>query len=136
MILQELIKANTWPDVKKSFLYYFPKEKDKIKQYHAKYKQLRTNKEELNKKSFKLIILKDHKIYHLHTETKEFKDLSLSFESDLVWLNVKITKQLQKEFTDCDILALCLFDMCIYGFTDEEKQKYLNQLREQRNKTQ
>lgn len=133
MTLQELIKNNRWTDIKKSFIYYFPKEKARIKEYHVKFKQLKTNKEELNKKSFKLILIRDHKVFHLHTETKEYKDLSLSHESDLVWLNVKINKQILKEYSESDIIAICLFDMCIYGFTDEEKENYINKLREKRN---
>lgn len=128
MIFRELIQKHTWPQIKKSFMYYFPQEKDKFPLYQAKFKKLKANKESLSNPKYKLYIHNEHNIYHIYTKTRTVKDLSLSLFSELDWLNIEIPSRLLKQYTESDIIALSLFDMCLYGFNQEEQTSYLKNI--------
>jgi hypothetical protein len=135
MKLGEIIKSNSWLSVELTLLKIYPDQEIMIETYQEIYDDLQEMepvnseieiviKQEFDEEEQELgmadVYGKDN------SPTKEYSGgLALGMTAWNKWLGMRINELTQKEFTELEIIAHCLYEMTYYGYEEEEIQTEL-----------
>ena len=133
MTLKELIKNNSFSNVKQKMKEIYPKESENnFEGYKVVYNKLTSMIAQNNKM---IIVIKQVVDYDKSEFTtiygiKSEKDstYTLDFTEWKKWLGMEIDKVTLKQYSELEIIARCLWEMTFYGFNENDAKEKLDEL--------
>jgi hypothetical protein len=138
MKLGEIIKSNSWLSVELTLLKIYPDQENIVETYQKIYADLQEMESLIS--AIEIIIKQEFyeetqelgmaEVYGMdNSPTKEYSGaLALGMTPWNKWLGMRISELTQKEFTELEIIAHCLYEMTYYGYEEEEIQSELSRI--------
>jgi hypothetical protein len=132
MNLKDLLDSTKWVNVKKSLMYFYPLQRNNLKGYQEVFKVLRTLTPELN--DIKIEVLMEDKADNNNAQPiimgklDDTENICLGFETWEKWLGMNIPEKLIKQYSSADILAMMLYEMTFFGYTQETIAKAFEEI--------
>lgn len=144
MTLKQLLKTNTWLAISDMFLKLYPDAEINIKGYEAAFQKLKIMDPE---GSEILIVISQEKdddddddeeyidvsgIHNYPKNEEENYSQGLELTPWRKWLGMTISKESFKDFSELEIIIHCLYEMTFVGFSEEDIQKRINRIENNR----
>lgn len=131
----ELIRKNAWLSVELTLLDIYPEEKKNISGYEEIFRQLETMPsietdiiivikrviDDFDNEEY--IDISGRKENELQDQNEQEISYALEFTPWTEWLGMQIDKNSLKNFTELEIISLCLYEMTFIGFDENEIQE-------------
>ena len=136
MNLKEMLEKTSLNKVKESYLKFYPDWDDTpIEKIYDTIKTITPSKQEniltINLEESEDIMGESYEIYGTTGEIEN--DRLIRYSMDFVdwdmWLNMEVNEDLFKKYDYDDIMALCLFEMTMFGFCPEDIKNQRDNIR-------
>ncbi|WP_373059317.1 DUF6557 family protein [Zunongwangia sp. H14] len=138
MTLKQLLQRNSWLSISSVLLELYPDEEKNLEGYEDVFEKLLLMAPEEVDMTIVVKTVFDHfdgsayvdvsgKYNHPKNEEEEFSQ-AIEFTPWKQWLDMDISEESLKEFTELEILAYCLYEITFAGFEEEEVQQQLDNI--------
>lgn len=135
MLLKSLLEEVNYSDVESSLLALFPDDTKNIK--NGKYKTIFYTLKQLHIIRTKIEVILSEDLnnsnicsnfeYHVTGKTAANKYLFIQSNSWSEWLGMNISSFLKGKFSNSEIVAICLYNLSYFGYSEEEIQYHTHE---------